>query len=220
MSRLWLVDEDGETLSLRAHAGSVSPLTGVTRLRIGEGIVGRIVATRTAIVIPDLREDPRVVNRDRHRAEGVISQAGAPLLLGDRALGALSVAVRHAHEFSEEEVSLLQSLAHHAAIALENARLFALEQTRRAQVEALVEIERELAAELNPERLLDLIIQRAGALLEARGVVFLLDEASRTLVPTSWYAMPPQIRDLRLPLGVGMAGTAAAERRLGFDRDR
>ncbi|MBI3029652.1 MAG: GAF domain-containing protein, partial [Candidatus Rokubacteria bacterium] len=213
VSRLWLVDAGGETLSLRAHAGAVSPLTGLTRLRIGEGIVGRIVATRAAIVIPDLREDSRVVNRDRHRAEGVISQAGVPLLLGDRSLGALSVAVRHAHEFSEEEVGLLQSLAHHAAIALENARLFALEQSRRAQVEALVEIERELTAELNPDRLLDLIIQRAGALLEAGGVVLLFDGTSRMLVPRSWYAMPPPVRDLRIPLGVGMAGTAAAERR-------
>src|SRR3970282_632882 len=142
----------------------------------------------------------------------VISQAGAPLLLGDRALGALSVAVRHAHEFSEEEVSLLQSLAHHAAIALENARLFALEQTRRAQVEALVEIERELTAELNPERLLDLIIQRASALLNARGTIFLLDETNRMLVPTSWYDMPPQIRAFRIPPGVGMAGTVGARR--------
>ena len=213
VSRLWLVDEDGETLSLRAHAGSVSESLGITRFRVGEGLMGWIVANRAPLVIPDLREDPRVRNRERIRLEGTVSFAGAPLLLGDRALGALSVSVREAHEFSEEEVSLLQSLAHHAAIALENARLFALEQTRRAQVEALVEIERELTAELNPERLLDLIIQRAGALLNARGTIFLLDETNRMLVPTSWYAMPPQIRDFRIPLGVGMAGTAAAERR-------
>ncbi len=213
VSRLWLVDEDGETLSLRAHAGSASDALELTRLRVGEGLVGSIVANRAPLVVPDLREDPRVRNRERVRREGTISFAGAPLLLGDRALGALSIAVREPHDFSEEEVSLLQSLANHAAIAFENARLFALEQRRRGQVEALVEIERELAAELNPERLLDLIIQRVGALLNARGVVFLLDEASQVLTPKSWYAMPPQVRDLRIPLGVGLVGAAAAERR-------
>ncbi|MBI2554101.1 MAG: GAF domain-containing protein [Candidatus Rokubacteria bacterium] len=213
VSRLWLLDEDGETLSLRAHAGSLSDVLGFTRLRVGEGLMGWIVANRAPLVVPDLREEPRVKNRERIRLEGTVSFAGAPLLLGDRALGALSIAVREAHEFSEEEVSLLQSLANHAAIAFENARLFALEQTRRGQVEALVEIERELTAELNPDHLLDLIIQRAGALLKARGVVFLLDEAGGTLAPRAWYAMPPQVRDVRIPLGVGIAGTAAAEGR-------
>lgn len=213
VSRLWLMDEDGLTLSLRAHAGSLSDDLGLTRMRVGEGLMGWIVARRAPLVVPDLREDPRAKNRDRIRLEGTVSFAGAPLLLGDRALGALSIALREAHEFSEEEVSLLQSLANHAAIALENARLFALEQTRRAQVEALVEIERELAAELNLERLLDLIIQRAGGLLKARGVVFFLDEATWMLVPKSWYAMPLQVRDLRIPLGVGIAGAAAAETR-------
>ncbi|MBI4591374.1 MAG: GAF domain-containing protein [Candidatus Rokubacteria bacterium] len=213
VSRLWLVDEDGETLSLRAHAGSSFEVPGITRLRVGEGLMGWIVATRAPLVVPDLREEPRVKNRERIQAEEVISFAGAPLLLGDQALGALSIALRETHEFSEEEVSLLQSLANHAAIAIQNARLFALEQARRAEVEALVEIERELAAELNPERLLDLIIQRVSVLLRARGVVFLLDETGGTLVPRSSYGMPPQVRDLRIPLGVGIAGMAAAERR-------
>jgi len=390
VSRLWLVDEGGETLSLRAHAGSLSEDLGITRFRVGEGLVGQIVATKAPLVIADLREDPRPVNRERHRADGVISYAGAPMLLGDRTLGALGIALREPHEFSEEEVSLLQSLANHAAIAienarlyqsaarraarmrtlaemgrllvstfdvdriletvatrcresldisdvgifsldaesselcflhgfgsreafwrthrlrigegvagravaenrpvwtedvlndptitlrpetraqigtvgtravlalplsgerpfgvlvvhreaghrfsdeereylttfanqvavaLENARLFSLEQARRAQVEALGEIERELVAELIPERLLDLIIERASALLKARGVVFLLDETGSTLVPRSSYGMPPKVRDLRIPLGVGIAGTAAVERRglLGND---
>ncbi|MBI3626073.1 MAG: GAF domain-containing protein, partial [Candidatus Rokubacteria bacterium] len=109
VSRLWLVDESGETLSLRAHAGSVAKDLGVTRFRVGEGLVGRIVADRAPLVVPDLREDPRAVNRERHQTEGVISYAGAPMLLGDRALGALGIALREPHEFSEEEVSLLQS---------------------------------------------------------------------------------------------------------------
>ncbi len=384
VSRLWLVDENGETLSLRAHAGSVAKDLGVTRFRVGEGLVGRIVATKAPLVVADLREDPRAVDRERHRTDGAISYAGAPMLLGDRAVGALGIALRELHEFSEEEVSLLQSLANHAAIAienarlyqaaarraarmrtlaemgrllvstfdmdriletvttrcrenlditdmgiffldeehseirfhhgfgsrevhwrthrlrvgegvagravaenrpvwtedvlndpsvtlgpetrarietigtravlaiplsgerafgalvvhreagyrftdeekeylatfanqvavaLENARLFSLEQTRRAQVEALEEIERELAVELHSERLLDLIIQRVSALLNARGIVFLLDESGQTLAPKSWYGMPAQVRDLRIPVGVGIAGTAAAERR-------
>ncbi len=167
VSRLWLLDEDGETLSLRASAGAISSVAGFTRLRVGEGIVGRIVASRAPLVIPDLREDPRVVNRERHRAEGVISQAGAPLLLGDRALGALSVALREAHEFSEEEVSLLQSLANHAAIAFENARLYREAREHSERLRALDEVNRLVSSSLQVEEVLRNIAQAVSTFFEA-----------------------------------------------------
>ncbi len=187
------------------------------RVRAGEGTSGKAIRYRVPAWTPDILNDTAVVLDDETRAlvsrEGYRAVLSVPILVKNEPYGVLAVYWWEPHSPTFSEVRLLSVLAGQAAIALENARLFSLEQSRRAQVEALVEIERELTAELNPERLLDLIIQRASSLLEARGVVFLLDEGSRTLVPKSWYAMPPQIRDFRIPLGVGMAGTAATERR-------
>ncbi|HET7876797.1 MAG TPA: GAF domain-containing protein, partial [Methylomirabilota bacterium] len=99
VSRLWLVDDGGETISLRAHAGALAPLMGPTRLRFGEGLMGRIVASRAPLIVPDLRAERSVLNRDRIQAEGTVSFAGVPLILGDRVLGALSVALREARTF-------------------------------------------------------------------------------------------------------------------------
>jgi GAF domain-containing protein len=123
MVRLWLVDDDGEHVSLAAFAGARAGAGSATRFRIGDGMMGTIVATRSPLVIPDIRTDPRVRNRAHMTETGAYSFAGVPLCLGERVLGALSVAVRDARSFGAEEMDLLQSLASHAAIALENTRL-------------------------------------------------------------------------------------------------
>jgi PAS domain S-box-containing protein len=123
MVRLWLVEDDGEHVSLAAFAGAQAGAGSATRLRIGQGMMGTIVATRSPLVIPDIRVDPRVHNSAHMTETGAFSFAGVPLCLGERVLGALSVAVREARTFSTEEMELLQSLASHAAIAIDNARL-------------------------------------------------------------------------------------------------
>jgi PAS domain S-box-containing protein len=123
MVRLWLVEDDGKHVSLAAFAGARAGAGSATRLPIGQGMMGTIVATRSPLVIPDIRVDPRVHNRAHMTETGAFSFAGVPLCLGERVLGALSVAVREARTFSTEEMDLLQSLASHAAIAIDNARL-------------------------------------------------------------------------------------------------
>jgi GAF domain-containing protein/CheY-like chemotaxis protein/anti-sigma regulatory factor (Ser/Thr protein kinase) len=154
VSRLWLLDEDGRGLSLRASAGAVSSVQGRTRMGVSEGLMGQIVTTRAPLLVPDLREDSRPHNTERIRAEGIISFAGMPLLLGDRVLGALSVSVRERRPFDEEDLSLLQSLGSQAAIAIRNATLYA--ETRRSleETRALLDVTEILNSTLEPQRLL------------------------------------------------------------------
>jgi GAF domain-containing protein/CheY-like chemotaxis protein/anti-sigma regulatory factor (Ser/Thr protein kinase) len=154
VSRLWLLDEDSRGLSLRASAGAVSAVQGHTRMGVGEGLMGYIVTTRAPLLVPDLREDPRPHNMERIRAEGIISFAGMPLLLGDRVLGALSVSVRERRPFDEEDLGLLQSLGSQAAVAIRNATLYA--ETRRSleETRALLDVTEILNSTLEPQRLL------------------------------------------------------------------
>jgi len=157
VSRLWLIDEGGQTLSLRAHAGAQAPVVGVTRLAVGEGLMGRVVASRTALVVEDLHGDGRVRNAARIQAEGVTSFAGVPLLLGDRVLGALSIALRTRRRFADEDLSLLHSLSSQAAIAIENARLYAETARRLEETRALLDVARILDSTIEPRPLLRLV---------------------------------------------------------------
>ncbi|MFC7592684.1 GAF domain-containing protein [Nonomuraea antimicrobica] len=64
------------------------------------------------------------------KEEGLVAILGVPLRLGQRVIGVLMAANRSARPFHQEEVSLLASLAAHAAVAIDNARL--LQETRNA----------------------------------------------------------------------------------------
>src|SRR5206468_11420107 len=95
------------------------------RIKVGEGIGGRAVRERRPVQSRDLYTDPRVRYPQLPRAHGLRSMLVAPLLVGDRAIGAISAFRRDVHEFSASEAELLLALADQAAIALEHARLYA-----------------------------------------------------------------------------------------------
>src|SRR5207245_940167 len=115
-------------------------------------------------------------------------------------------------EFGPDDPARVGDAATPAAVALERARLFSLEQRRQAQLETLAAVERELAAELHTERLLDLVIERASGLLHAEGTVLLLDNGG-LLSPQAWFGLGAWLREVRIPIGAGLAGMVARDRR-------
>jgi signal transduction histidine kinase len=99
------------------------------RIRIGEGIAGQAVQERRPVQSENLLTDPRVRYPHLARGGGFHSFMAAPLRVGDRAIGAISIFRREARRFTTAEEELLLALADQAAIALEHARLYA-EQER------------------------------------------------------------------------------------------
>jgi GAF domain-containing protein/ActR/RegA family two-component response regulator len=83
-------------------------------------------------------------------------------------------------------------------------------EARRAQIEILAEIQREFAVELNLDRLLHLVVDRASRLSGADGVIYLV-EGERMLLPCAW--SEGALFDQELPFGRGVTGTCAAERK-------
>jgi two-component system, NtrC family, sensor kinase len=103
------------------------------RLRVGEGVAGRAVAERRPAQRADLFEDEDGRYAELRRASGFRSMLSVPLLVGARAIGALSVFRRDVHRFSDTEQALLVALADQAAIALEHARLYEELEARVAE---------------------------------------------------------------------------------------
>ena len=181
----------------------------------GASVSGRAVAEGRAVATADVFDDPACVLTDDLRAglraSGDAALLCVPLRVKGRVIGTLSVGDRAGRVFTEAEVQLLQAFADQAALALENARLFSLETARRAQTAALAEIGRELVAELDPDRLLDIVIGRATRLFGGQGAIYLV-EGDRTLVPRAWTALGAFPRD-SVAFGQGVVGTAAELRR-------
>src|SRR5262249_40434903 len=100
-ARLWLVDDEGLTLSVRPRARAAG---GAERMPIGEGLVGRVIATRAPLTIADMTKDPRPLDTEPLRTLGLAAFAGVPLLVGDRVLGALAIGLTERYEYSSEEL--------------------------------------------------------------------------------------------------------------------
>jgi PAS domain S-box-containing protein len=213
-SRIWECPKGGDELRLVASIGLRGP-EGQARLRMraGEGLVGFVAATRQPVVSPDLAKDPRFINKAMAEAQGLVSSVVLPLIHGEVIHGVLAIATRSPHEFTDEEMGLLSSLAAQAAIAIENARLFQQEQIRLAELEAVRAVSEEITRELDLTAALQLILERALALVRGDGgTIYLWDESAQHLIPKRWYGRGDWLADIRIRLEEGVAGTVAARR--------
>ncbi len=170
--------------------------------------------------MPDVQSDTRARNASRLSAEGIVSAAGVPLAVGARILGALAVGTTERHDYSEEELSLLQSLADQAAIAINNARLFFDEQTRRAYLNALLEINTKIGTLAPTTTLLSSIAEEAARLLALDNAGFrLLEGDELVLAGMAGTAVQTMVRP-RLRVGESLSGRVVDGRPLLAVRPR
>jgi len=136
---LFSLDARTGELALAASL-DLEPATARIRVRVGEGITGLAVKERRPVQSSDLDHDPRhhVRYRQLPAGSGLRSMLAAPLVVGDEAIGALTVLRGDVHHFTAEEESLVSAFADQAAMALEHARLFSSVRGYSEQLEAMV----------------------------------------------------------------------------------
>ena len=109
---------------------------------------------------------------------------GVPLSIRGEVWGNLYLTEKAGgEEFDEADEEVVELLGGWAASAIDNARLFRAAQQGRAELERTVraletttEIARAIGGETRLDRVLELMVKRGRALVEARGVMILLHE--------------------------------------------
>jgi class 3 adenylate cyclase len=198
MSVLAMLNEEGTHLELSASAGAQ-----FVKLKPGEELwpvdgdltVARAVRERRNIVTEDLRDDELYRRGDPTRValvdqEGMRSQLVIPLLNGERAIGSFVLQRRKKQSFTQDEISLLQSFAAQAVIAIENVRQFRAIQTANAELETRLEREAATRSVLevisrsrdDEEPVFNVILENAARLCEAPlAYLRLIDEEAMSL---------------------------------------
>lgn len=127
---LHLVDESGNYLHAVAVSG-VRPSSMEKRMnfKLGEGVAGLALATGETINILDVMDDARYVHPPSDSTNFLRSLLVAPVKIGDRSLGTLSVQSPQLAAFSEDDARMLTTLGAQAALAIEKARLLSDLQT-------------------------------------------------------------------------------------------
>jgi GAF domain-containing protein len=149
-------DEGAEEFSARATLNadeSQSALLRTTRLRRGEGAVGRLAVTREPIQIPDIAAEGAYESRLR----GAMLEAGTravlaiPLLHEERIVGGLVVTRRSPGAFGAEVVEILRTFATQSALAIQNARLFHEIEVKSRELEVASQHKSEFLASMSHE---------------------------------------------------------------------
>ncbi len=136
LARIWLVrPEEPAVLRLAASAGLSEKLDGSrSRVPIGALKIGQIAETRAPLYTTELASDPRFVDPEWLRANDLVAFAGYPLVARGTLLGVLAIFARRL--LAPAELDQLELFAAQAAIAIENASLFARVEALSRKLEA------------------------------------------------------------------------------------
>jgi GAF domain-containing protein/anti-sigma regulatory factor (Ser/Thr protein kinase) len=172
---------DGDLLAMRASFGERA---GVMRewqrdhpIKTDHtgSATGRAFAERRTIHIPDVDADPTYTYTDAKRLGGFRVLLAVPLISGDRAIGVIALWRTEPRPFSAEQITLVESLASQAVIAIENARLFGETSESLERQTALAGILRVIAA--SPDDIapvLDAIAESAARFCASENVSVIL----------------------------------------------
>jgi diguanylate cyclase (GGDEF)-like protein len=164
-----IVVADGENLVPIAFMGTftrVQPSKQLLTQKLGEGITGHVATTGESLLVGDAANHPlgkQVAGTDRIDE----SQIYVPLRFGTRVIGVVVLSKLGLDQFDEDDVRLLEVLAGHAAVALENASLYESARREAERATLLLEFSRELAAAEDLDEVAGRVVQLAARALDA-----------------------------------------------------
>lgn len=186
-----------------------------------KGLAQEIVKTQRPIATDDYERACQQRGR-RPLVEGLHAWAGVPLNTQSETIGAMCLASRDpAKIYSNDELTLLQTIADQAAGAIVKTQLLDETERRARQLSLLNEISRNLTSTLELPKLLNQILENAVEITNCEaGTLFLVDEDTDEIIFE--VVIGPVADDLigeRLPPGTGHVGQAILSREAAIIND-
>jgi signal transduction protein with GAF and PtsI domain len=120
---LWLIDEGDKALKIRATQAMSEEYLKERVLKLGEGVVGYVAEINQPMMIYNVLKEPRYKEKDLARKEGLVSMLSVPMCVREKVIGVINCYTSFPHKFTKSEVEVFTTVAHQAAIAIENAGL-------------------------------------------------------------------------------------------------
>jgi len=178
-----LYDPETQLLETRAYYGVEGEYTSLGRLRLGEGIAGRVAAERLAMILSDTPPMPELKQYYKpHRH--ITSALSIPLVVEEKCVGVLNInRINHPHLFTESQCEIVRLFAEHIGAVIQRA----FEMDRLADEARNLEVANAKLTEMN--RLKEIFLSTAShelktPLTSVIGYAELLSEHEERLAPT------------------------------------
>jgi len=203
-----MVIEDDEIVPIAFRGDLISRDGGPVdfpRSKIGEGVTGRAAETAEAQLVGNTLEcEYAVIIPGTHAIEE--SLLAVPLNYGTRVIGVVVISKLGVDQFDEDDVRLLEVLAGHASVALENARLYEAQRREADHLKALLEFTGAISEASTPEEIGHETVRAASRLLAKRCALWRPDkDGSFRIIAHSTYDESEELREL---LGISLDGEA------------
>jgi two-component system, NarL family, sensor histidine kinase DevS len=183
----------------------------------GRGVLGLLIEQPRPLRLTDVGRHPRSYGFPPGHPP-MANFLGVPVMIRGHAWGNLYLTEKDGGDFDEADEQSAMILAEWAAIAVENARLYNSVQSRgdemeRAvhRLEATTEIARAVGGETDLDRILEIVVKRGRALVEARSLLILL-AAGEDLLTAAIAGEHERGAQARIPISGSIPGRVLAER--------
>jgi len=138
---IMLLDEKRTELEIKAAQSLSLEYQKKANVKVDGSVIGEVVKTKRPITVFDVRQEKRYGFRDLAVKEHLTSMLSVPMVVKDNAIGVINVYTKDSHDFSQEEIDVLQIVANQAAVAVENTHLMeeALKAKEALETRKLVE---------------------------------------------------------------------------------
>ena len=148
---------------------------------LGVGLTGHVAQTGKPMLVPNVRESEFCLQLAE--SVGDESLASVPLRYGQRVIGVITLAKLGVGQFDEDDLRLLEVLAGHASVALENARLYGSLRREADNAKAWLEFADAVSEARSVDEIAGETVRTVARLMETSQVSLWLEDHARGELP-------------------------------------
>jgi GAF domain-containing protein len=183
-----LIDSDGNTFTVVAEYGEGTLSALGRKIPVHTPLEKRLVKDRVPVAIPDLANCPELGSAAALPLSlGIRAMLIVPIIAGDRVIGTMGIDSMKARQFTGDDVSVAQAIAHQISVALERAHLLEVEREKASELGVLFALSRELSEiSHSVEAVLGTVTKRAVTDLPCTTAMALLAEGDEITLGASY----------------------------------
>ena len=211
---IYLLNDTANELVLRAASGDTKDVVGKVRLKVGEGVTGWVAQQRMpAVINREAPRDKRFKMVPGFKEDSYQSMLSVPLRGGHDLIGVITVRTEPAHEYTQTQVSLLDSIARQVGGAVENYNQYRRMEQRASRLSTLSEISRTITSDLYLEEILQLIVAMTAESMNFRicSIMLLDDQKKELVIKATQSQSRAYVKKPNLKLSESVAGRAVTE---------
>src|SRR5436305_5279599 len=216
---LGVLDEDRHELErFITHGIDAETRQTIGNLPRGRGVLGLLIEQPRPLRLGEVDRHPRSYGFPPGHPP-MMNFLGVPVMIRGHAWGNLYLTEKQSGDFDEADEQSAMILAEWAANAVENARLYNSVQSRgdemeRAvhRLEATTEIARAVGGETDLDRILEIVVKRGLALVEARSLLILLAAGEELITASIAGEREGGVAQARIPIAGSIPGRVLEER--------